>query len=232
MPAAPAIPLFGDSYLADTRHLSLEEHGAYLQLLMIAWRSEGCCLPDDDRRLAQMLGISASKWAKIKGSVMSFWTLENGSWSQGRLLKERRFVDEKRAKNREAAKGRWNSQPAENKGNEGCERISERYAPPPPPNKEENKEEVGGAAAPGGKYAFEGSTIRLSRPHLEQWRSTFNGIADLMAELVSLDAWWADQPEEKRKKWFHPTAGMLNRKHQEILEKRAEAKRYDDRITV
>ena len=131
---APAIPFFGDAYLADTRHLTLEEHGAYLQLMMIAWRIDGCCLPDDDKRLARMLGISAGKWDKLKPTVMAFWTLENSTWTQGRLSKERRFVEEKRAKNKSSAESRWHSQPIENKQPDECERISERNAPPTPPN--------------------------------------------------------------------------------------------------
>lgn len=137
--AAPAIPLFGDAYLADTRHLSLEEHGAYLQLMMIAWRIEGCCLPDDDARLARMLGVTAAKWRKLKPVIMAFWTLEDGSWKQARLSKERKFVEEKRVKNKASADARWQGQATENKGGEECERISERNAPPPspPPRKKE-----------------------------------------------------------------------------------------------
>lgn len=79
--AAPAIPLFGDAYLADTFHLTLEEHGAYLKLLMIAWRMEGCALPNDDTRLAQMLGVSKAKWAKLKPVVLAFWTLTETGWT-------------------------------------------------------------------------------------------------------------------------------------------------------
>jgi uncharacterized protein YdaU (DUF1376 family) len=135
--ATPSIPLFGDAYLADTRHLSLEEHGAYLQLMMIAWRIDGCCLPDDDARLARMLGITLAKWKKLKPPVMAFWTIDNGVWKQGRLSKERDFVEQKRAKNKEAAEYRWNNQSIENKQNAECERTSERNAPPPPPIKKE-----------------------------------------------------------------------------------------------
>jgi uncharacterized protein YdaU (DUF1376 family) len=127
------MPLFGDAYLADTRHLSLEEHGAYLQLMMIAWRSSDCVLPDDDTRLARMLGITAGRWAKLKSTVMAFWTLTEKGWAQKRLSKERAFVDEKRAKNKSAADARWNGQVAENKQTDECERTSERNAPPPPP---------------------------------------------------------------------------------------------------
>lgn len=130
---APSMPLFGDAYLADTRHLSLEEHGAYLQLMMIAWRSSDCALPDDDARIARMLGITAGRWAKLKPTVMAFWSLGENGWIQKRLTKERAFVDEKRAKNKSAAESRWNGQVVENKQSDECERISERNAPPPPP---------------------------------------------------------------------------------------------------
>jgi uncharacterized protein YdaU (DUF1376 family) len=140
--SAPAIPFFGDAYLADTRHLSLEEHGAYLQLLMIAWRIEGCSLPDDDARLARMIGVTAAKWKKLKPTVMAFWTLKNGAWSQARLTKERRFVEEKRAKNKASAEARWGSQVTETKEGGPCERISECNAPPPPPHKKEKAEAI------------------------------------------------------------------------------------------
>lgn len=138
--AAPAIPFFGDAYIADTRHLSLEEHGAYLQLLMIAWRSEDCALPDDDKRIAQMLGITTAKWKKLKPTIMAFWRLEDGRWTQKRLKKERTFVTEKREKNALAAKTRWSGQPTENIRGGVSERISKRTsericqndAPPPP----------------------------------------------------------------------------------------------------
>lgn len=143
MSAKPAaIPLFGDAYMADTRHLSLEEHGAYLMLMMVAWRTDDCALPDDDKRLARMLGIGAAKWAKLKPSIMAFWTLENGQWRQSRLTKERTFVDEKRATNSSSAKARWDKQVPENKQGEECERISERNAPPPSPPQASKGEEA------------------------------------------------------------------------------------------
>jgi uncharacterized protein YdaU (DUF1376 family) len=98
-----ALPYFGDAYMADTRHLTLEEHGAYHLLLLIAWRSPNCALPDDDKRIAQMLGITAKKWASLKPTIMAFWTPTKNGWEQKRLTKERRWVDEKSRKNSIAA---------------------------------------------------------------------------------------------------------------------------------
>lgn len=149
--AAPAIPLFGDAYLADTRHLTLAEHGAYLQLLMLAWRREGCSLPDDDGCIARMLGISALQWRKLKPAVMAFWVLANGSWTQARLTKERQFVEEKSRKNSLSANARWHPQPLEDEGDGACERICEGSppspSPPPPRGKKKGKATPSGAAA-------------------------------------------------------------------------------------
>ena len=103
MAAYPALPLWTDAYLADTRHLTLEEHGAYLQLLMIAWRSEGCCLPDDDHRLALMLGVSRKKFKTLRPALSDLFSVGDGVWTQKRLTKERRFVEERSSQRRAAA---------------------------------------------------------------------------------------------------------------------------------
>jgi len=77
--SAPAyLPLFGSDYLADTRHLSTEEHGAYLLLMIAAWRGDDCDLPMDDKKLARITCLSTRKWLVIKETILEFWTVENG----------------------------------------------------------------------------------------------------------------------------------------------------------
>lgn len=219
MRAAPAMPLFGDAYMADTRHLSLEEHGAYFHLLMIAWRSDNCALPNDDKRLAMMLGVTAKKWTKLKAAIMPFWTLDEQGWKQKRLLKERRWVAKKSDDNREAANTRWGAKSL--KDNDSADANAMRTqcidpcindAPPPPPKEEEKI-----MPDKSGDYAFFGQTIKLAPRHLNEWRRLFPTILDVEAELSTLDSWWQTQPEEKRGNWFLATKGMLNKKHQANL---------------
>ncbi|WP_262694460.1 YdaU family protein [Kordiimonas aquimaris] len=81
----PALPLFTDAYLADTRHLTTEEHGAYLLLLICAWRSRGCALKDNDKTLARIAGLSPTRWRRIKPALIDFFTVEGGLWRQKKL---------------------------------------------------------------------------------------------------------------------------------------------------
>ena len=105
MSSAPSMPLFPDAYLADTTHLSTEEHGAYFLLLMAMWRRSGS-VPNDDKDLARIVGLTVSKWLKIKARLMPFLTIENDEISQKRLKKEWKYVHEKRQKNsKNGAKG-------------------------------------------------------------------------------------------------------------------------------
>lgn len=71
------------------------------------------------------------------------------------------------------------------------------------------------------RYGFEGLVIRVTTDQFDQWRKTFYAIADLTAELTSIDAWL--HSHDSPKDWFHRTTGMLNKKHQEALAIKAKA---------
>lgn len=95
----------------------------------------------------------------------------------------------------------------------------------------EKKKGSGGDKSPT-SYAFFGQTIKLKPSDLEKWRRIYHTIADLVAELTTLDGWWETQPADRRKNWFHPTMGMLNRKHQENLAVKANRDDDDGKIRV
>lgn len=133
----PAIPLWTDSYLADTRHLTTLEHGAYLLLLMEAWRRPECSLPDDDRLLARLAGLSVDEWASIKNLIMGFWKLDGRSktWTQKKLSKERVYVADRSAKQRDRAAKRWNETKKEDAAAmpDGCRNDAPTPTPTPTP---------------------------------------------------------------------------------------------------
>lgn len=83
--------------------------------------------------------------------------------------------------------------------------------------REERKEEEGAQARSATGYAFTGQVVRLSAKDLGEWARTYHGIADIRAELASIDEWFVSQPEEARKAWFHRAKRMLNTAHQRTL---------------
>jgi len=100
----PAMPLWTDAYLADTTDLSAEEHGVYLLLLMAAWRSPDCSLPNDDIRLSRMARIGVKKWQKMRPVMQRFFTVSDNGWTQKRLLAERSRVETSRSQASQAGK--------------------------------------------------------------------------------------------------------------------------------
>jgi uncharacterized protein YdaU (DUF1376 family) len=102
----PALPIFTDAYLADTRHLTAEEHGVYLLLLMCAWRTRGCALKDDDRFLARSVGVTLPRWRRLRPVIADFFTVKDGLWRQKKLTDVYKGVETRVARNRaNGAKG-------------------------------------------------------------------------------------------------------------------------------
>ena len=105
MSKAPSMPMYWDAYIADTTHLSCEEHGAYLMLLGAMWRRDGT-VPDDDRDNARILGLTVGRWKRTKARLAAFLIIENGTITQKKLLETWENTQEKIAKNRaNGAKG-------------------------------------------------------------------------------------------------------------------------------
>ena len=101
--SAPFMQLYVADYLGDTRHLTTEQHGAYLLLLMTMWRSDGC-LPNDAKKLARIAGLTVARWKRISDDIMAFFTPCEGGITQGRLAAELTIADEKSEKRSQAGK--------------------------------------------------------------------------------------------------------------------------------
>ncbi|HKD28558.1 MAG TPA: DUF1376 domain-containing protein [Xanthobacteraceae bacterium] len=135
----PALPLFTDAYLADCHPaLTLEQHGCYLVLLMMAWRRPSNGIPDNDREIARKLAIEPRKWSALKKTVLErFWNLgDGGEWHQKRLDKERAFVDKSRENCAKNAQKRWSKSRGASNENKDLPDATP-YAPTPTPTKKE-----------------------------------------------------------------------------------------------
>jgi uncharacterized protein YdaU (DUF1376 family) len=103
------MPVYIGDYLADTMHLSTEQHGAYLLLIFHLWRRG--TLPDEDGVLGKITGLSESAWANTRPVLAEFFKIQDGQWRHGRVERERLRVAAKQETNakkaRSAANKRW-----------------------------------------------------------------------------------------------------------------------------
>lgn len=74
-----ALPLFTDAYMADCSHLSDAEHGRYLLLLMLMWRSPGCRVALDGEALPPTVAEMFS--ANGDGIEPGFYSRRHVDWS-------------------------------------------------------------------------------------------------------------------------------------------------------
>ena len=107
----PALTLWTDAYLADTHPaLTLEEHGAYLLLLMFMWRAPRQRIPNDDEWLARNLSISIEDVEKIVRPLIKQMCKNDGNYITQKRLKIEWKLAQKRSKNQSvSAKARWDN---------------------------------------------------------------------------------------------------------------------------
>jgi uncharacterized protein YdaU (DUF1376 family) len=106
MAQAPIMPVFTDALIGDTTHLSTEQFGAYVLILLATWRNNGKALPDDDARMAHVCRISVARWRKnVRPVLVEFF---KDGWHQPRLEKEwnrvNRLIEVRRTEGRKGGK--------------------------------------------------------------------------------------------------------------------------------
>ena len=78
------MPFYWAEYLADTGHLTTEEHGAYLLLIGAYWQAGGP-LTDDDKRLARLTRLSLRRWKAVRETLANFFTIADQKWHLTRV---------------------------------------------------------------------------------------------------------------------------------------------------
>jgi uncharacterized protein YdaU (DUF1376 family) len=96
------MPLYVGRYLADTGHLTVCEHGAYVLLLMHYWCNGP--LPDDDKQLSTIARTERKAWDKVVGPALRpFFRAIDGKLHQKRSDIELAKAKDISAKKRAAA---------------------------------------------------------------------------------------------------------------------------------
>jgi uncharacterized protein YdaU (DUF1376 family) len=103
------MPLYIGDYLAATPHLSAEESGAYLHLLMHQWKNGS--LPADSEALRRIARVEKDAWSNAWAMLEPFFDIANSMPTQMNLERIREEWNTKKAsasgKARAAAGKRW-----------------------------------------------------------------------------------------------------------------------------
>lgn len=89
-------------FVADTQHLSCEERGAYIALIAFYWQKGG--LPDDDEKLARIVGLDAMRWQCVRNAMVELF---RPGWRHKRIDEELARANEKSKKAADSANNRW-----------------------------------------------------------------------------------------------------------------------------
>lgn len=88
MAALPYMQFYVADYLADTMHLSTEEHGAYMLLIMNYWR-RGKALDGRNGRLASVVRMSSERWESVEPTLREFFNVDDDEqWVHPRIEEE------------------------------------------------------------------------------------------------------------------------------------------------
>ena len=206
----PYLPLWTDAYLADTRHLSTLEHGAYLLLLFEAWRRPRCTLPNNDELLARLAGLSAGEWAKVRTVVMAFWKIDKRSkeWTQIRLTRERMYVDRKSGVQRDRIVKYWKEKKKTDTVEEPRKYQVDTADIPPTPTPTLIKERLLTESKESAKSAIRGSRLEIeSLPEAWAAWALENTDQDPTEVWPNFRDYWIAQPGQRGVKrgergWF------------------------------
>jgi uncharacterized protein YdaU (DUF1376 family) len=104
------MPLLVDKYLGDTTHLTTEQHGAYMLLLMAMWKRDGQ-LSVADGQLAAITRLQPARWKVHRPVLMEFFTVTDEHLTQKRLSEEleraKRSTEAKAEAGAKGAAKRW-----------------------------------------------------------------------------------------------------------------------------
>lgn len=153
--ASAWMPFYIGDYLADTMHLTTEQHGAYVLLIIAYWRNRGP-LPAADTKLRSIARLDAKAWQQSRDTLAEFFLVEGDAWRHTRIDKELARADE--ITNKRSAAGRASAQQRANTRSTRVEHTDEqtpqqtgRPLPSPSPESPPSPPQAGGPDAPQGE---------------------------------------------------------------------------------
>jgi uncharacterized protein YdaU (DUF1376 family) len=199
------MPFYVGDYLADTTHMTTLEHGAYLLLLSTMWRAGGS-LPADDAKLSRFARLTPAQWDRIKGTILSFFDMEDGEITQRRLTREMERHSKAVKQRRDSGSLGGKAKALKNKENAVAGATISPKQPEPEPKKEteanasaKNEPKFRGTRLPDGwtpepqDYAFavsEGMTPQEANRAADEFRDYWRACAGQRGVKLDWSATW------------------------------------------
>ncbi|MEE5079541.1 DUF1376 domain-containing protein [Pseudomonas alliivorans] len=231
MAALPYMQLYVADYLADTMHLTTEEHGAYLLLIFNYWQTGK---PIPVTRLARIARLSNERWTDVERSLHEFFNERDNEWVHDRIERDLEAVHatqsqriaagkasaearKQAAKSRKPKAANARSTPVKIPLNENATNIEEK-----------RREEIRDTPPLYAHDVFDSRAKFSMHPDWLPCEKTFAAVLTMNAmanqqfdaeQLLEFKSFWIASPDEHRTqaKWEHALAQHLKRdlRHQQ-----------------
>jgi uncharacterized protein YdaU (DUF1376 family) len=201
------MPLYIGDYLAETQHLSAEQSGAYLHLLMHEWRVGP--LPLDLDVLRRIARVEKDAWSNAWAMLEHFFTRTEAGYTQPRLELEKVKSQENRERfsnrGKAAAEKRWSKMHEHATSNahamlDGCPSPS----PSPSPIKQKQKQKtlaLTALAVPAGAFITlplnDGSDFPVNEELVLEWQGLYPAI-DVRQQIRNYRGWAISNPTNRK----------------------------------
>jgi uncharacterized protein YdaU (DUF1376 family) len=106
------IPLHIGDFISGTMHMDATEKGAYIMLLLSHYQIGEDGLPNDDKKLSRIAGVSMKTWSRIKPTMEEKFCIAGCFWTHSRVIDTLQKVAQLSASQRAKALKKHNSHDA------------------------------------------------------------------------------------------------------------------------
>jgi uncharacterized protein YdaU (DUF1376 family) len=192
------LPLHGKDYRGDTAHLTLEQHGAYILLLIDQWdKGKILC---DDKNLRRVL-MGAERTDAVQEVIQEFFVPDpHGSIQNMRLARERehaKSIYERKVNAAKRVSAERNKKVDVRPSEKTLHKVNKDIDMPDRIPVKSGSNDLAAV-----DYSFAGEVVRLKSADYVKFKSLYANI-DLDHELKVADAVFANEPP-KDGKWYMP----------------------------